>query len=702
MNRFCYVLSSGNAYRQALLHKKKQMPALAYTSLISPFNSNKLMKLSRCCIVASCCVIVSFRQLAIAQQLRVAVLFSDHMVLQQKKRVAVWGQCAAGEQVTVSASWGKRAAVITDAGGNWKLNLATPAAGGPYSITIRSRESSIVLNDVLVGEVWLASGQSNMDIPLRGWPPGDTILNSQQEIADAAYPNIRFRKVPFNMAVHPTDSAGGAWAVVSPATAGDFSATAYFYARQLYRELHVPIGIIQSSIGGTPAEAWTSKDYLNKLGDFDEALNQLEQLQQSTGNWFNKWPVQPLPENTAAWKQVDFNDVQAAAPAFAVAAWTTVQLPGSIDRLGSADIDGAFWVRREFMVTDTTTDYVLKIGGIDDMDATYINGQYIGGLVGQGAANAPREMAIPQKLLVKGRNVIAIRVIDTGGAGAVHGPMRITSDKTSILLEGEWKWRPVAELLHNRFYTYGLHADIAGRPDIHQLNSNAPSVLFNAMINPLIPYTIKGVIWYQGESNVGRAAQYKRLFPLLIKDWRSKWGYPFPFYFVQLAPFIYTAADQHNQSQKLRDAQRYALSLPVTGMVSTLDIGYLTTAHPPNKQEVGLRLARYALAYNYGKKIPVSGPLYKNAVASGNQVTVAFDFTGAGLLASARGLDNFEIAGAYKIYVKADARIVNNKVVLRSAAIPKPVYVRYAWSDSSSATLFNREGLPAATFSSEK
>ena len=451
--------------------------------------------------------------------LKVAPLFYSHMVLQQKAKANIWGWALPGQKVSIATSWGKRAYAVTSITGKWKAILATPVAGGPYIITINTSGSNIVINDVLVGEVWLASGQSNMDIPLKGWPPGDTIFNSAQEISKATYPAIRFMKVPFAISTVPVDSLGGKWIACSPETAGNFSATAYFFALRLFQKLKVPIGIIQSSIGGTPAEAWTSRSYLKKIGDFNQQMDQ--------------------------------------------------------------------------------------------------------------------QNALPQ-----------------------HSPM---------------------------------------------LNSNSPTVLFNAMISPLIPYTIKGIIWYQGESNVGRAKQYKRLLPNLIQDWRNKWGTMLPFYYVQLAPYIYTAANQHEQSQKLRDAQRYGLTLAKTGLVSTLDIGYLPTAHPPHKKQVGERLAGLALKNDYGyKSLVASGPLYKNIHVSGNNLIIAFQFTGSGLVASPKGLCNFEIAGVEKEYTKAEARIVNNKVVVSSVLVTKPLYVRYAWSDSSSGTLFNKEGLPAATFTSEK
>lgn len=451
-------------------------------------------------------------------KLRVSHLFSDHIVLQQKAKVNIWGWASPGQKVQVTGTWGKKAAAVTGEDGKWKVKLSTPAAGGPYQVIIQTTESTIEIKDVLIGEVWLASGQSNMDIPLKGWPPGDTIFNSAQEIKNADYQAIRFMKVPFGVSTTPWDSVGGKWVASSPETAGGFSAAAYFFAVQLYKKLKVPVGIIQSSIGGTPAEAWTSKSYLTKIKDFNQKIEE-----QDTGR---------------------------------------------------------------------------------------------------------------------------------------RNPLKI--------------------------------------------NSNSPTVLFNAMINPLIPYTIKGIIWYQGESNVGRAEQYKRLFPNLIEDWRDKWGETLPFYYVQLAPNNYKAVDQHEQGQKIRAAQNYGLKLPKTGMVSTLDIGYFKTSHPPHKQEVGERLARFAFKNEYGdKNLVASGPIFKKVSTAGNNLIVEFNGVGSGLIASDNGLDNFEIAGKDSVYVKAQARIENNKVIVSNPAINSPVFVRYAWGDTNIATLFNKEGLPAATFSSE-
>lgn len=653
-------------------------------------------------ILMALSLVASFSPSVVKKELKLCRLFSDHMVLQQQAEVSFWGEATAGQQVMIAGSWGKKASAKTDVNGNWKIKLGTTNAGGPYTITIKSADSTIVIKDVLLGEVWLASGQSNMDLPVKGWPPVDTVFNSAQEIAEANYPDIRLLKVPFNISATPLDSIGGQWMAASPKTAGDFSATAYFYARKLYHELHVPIGIIQSSIGGTPAEAWTSSAFLAKFGDFDKTMDGLQKLQTSSEDWFKKWHSQQVPKTDEQWKNIQFGDLAAAELNFDDSQWPTTKLPGRFDRLSSGEFDGAIWLRKEFVIDDTTTGYILKIAAIDDMEAIYINGQKVGGFIGAGFAGTAREIIIPKSLLVKGRNIIAIRAIDSGGAGFFRGPMNLSDNKGNMVsLEGDWKSHLIAEILKGKFYTYDLKTNISERPDISKLNSNSPTVLFNAMIHPLVPYTIKGAIWYQGESNVGRAEQYKRLFPLMIEDWREKWGYNFPFYFVQLAPYLYTAPDQKDQSQKLRNAQRYALNLPKTGMAVTLDIGKLATAHPAFKQKVGERLTRFALANEYRKNMVSSGPLFKKANVSGNEIVIEFASVGSGLISSDKGLYGFEIAGADKMYVQAQAKIVKDKVVVSNPSVAAPLYVRYAWSDGAGAGLFNKEGLPASTFTSE-
>lgn len=637
--------------------------------------------------------------------LKVSELFSDHIVLQQEQDVDFWGEYTPGEEVILSGSWGDKASVEVDTSGHWIAKLPTPEAGGPYKVEIITEDSTITLEDVLVGEVWLASGQSNMEMPLKGWPPEAPIQNSGEEIAQAAYPEIRMFTVVKNLSASPLDSVTGAWSVSSPETAGDFSATAYFFARKLHEDLGVPVGIIHSSWGGTVAEAWTSKASLNKMGDFDEAIKGLEnpETQKVTNEWFSQWPTKAIPDTEEEWQNIDFSDLAAAEPDFDDSQWADIELPGRFDQLNSSDYDGAMWFRKEFTVADPASDYTLHIGAVDDMDATYVNGQKIGGLAGSGYYNTPREITVPKSLLVQGRNVIAIRAIDTGGPGVFVGPIKLINRKgDEISLEGTWKSQLIAEIYQGQFYVYHLDTDMSTRPNIVLLNPNLPTVLYNAMIHPLAPYTIKGAIWYQGESNVGRAEQYKQLFPTMIGDWREKWGYDFPFYFVQIAPYIYNPDATKQASQELRDAQRLSLKTPNTGMAVTLDIGNATNIHPADKQDVGDRLARLALAKAYGKDVVPCGPLFKGVEKSGNKLIIEFDEVDGGLKASDEGLSGFEIAGADKNYVPATAEIVNDRVEVSSPSVKSPEYVRYAWSDDAEASLFNKEGLPASSFTSEE
>ena len=636
--------------------------------------------------------------------LKLPFLFSDHMVLQQNEKVSIWGQYNPKDNIEINGSWGEKAIAESDGNGDWSLKIQTPKAGGPFTINIITSDSTIVLNDILFGEVWLASGQSNMQMPLKGWPPNDVIKDSKNEIASAAYPDIRMFTVPMTLSLVPLEDIEGKWLASSPESAGDFSATAYFFAKRLQKELKVPIGIIHSSWGGTPAEAWTSEANLRKLGDFDDALDLVNNPKtfELVDNWFGQFPSQDFPETKEQWEQMDFADIDAAKPEFDDSNWTSIEIPGPIDLLKNDAFDGAVWIRKEFEITDTSSDYLLHIGAIDDMDATYINGEKVGGLVGDGFWNVPREMIVPKNLLKKGENTIAIRIIDTGGGGSVDGPVELKSeDGTAINLEGTWKYLVIAEIYLGKFYGYGLKNSIENRPDVLQLNPYIPSVLYNAMINPLVPYSIKGAIWYQGESNVGRDEQYRRLFPTMINDWREKWQFDFPFYFVQIAPYNYSPDPASHVSQKLREAQRQTLNTPKTGMVVTLDIGEVDNIHPANKQDVGSRLAGLALANDYGKDLMASGPLYKSMSKSGNKIILEFDYAKNGIKAGEEGLKGFEIAGEDKVYYKAEATIVSNTIVLKAVGVDEPLHARYAWRDDSSACLFNIEGLPASSFSTE-
>ena len=374
-------------------------------------------------------------------------------------------------------------------------------------------------------------------------------------------------------------------------------------------------------------------------------------------------------------------------------------LPGRFDTLVSSNFDGVIWFRKHVYIEDVDTDYNLIIGYIDDMDKTYVNGNYVGGLNGFGYWNKKRQYKIPASYLKKGNNIVTIRAIDTGGPGRFKGDMKMSNGLGSnIPLEGKWKYLTIAEIYENKIYIYDSNFSIADRPNFIKHNPFMPAALFNSMIYPLIPYTIKGAIWYQGESNVGRHDEYNKLFPGMIKDWRSRWQSNFPFYFVQIAPYTYTEDTDNHQSQLLRDSQRKALNQPNTGMVVTLDIGDFSNIHPANKQEVGNRLARLALVNEYGSRLNPLGPILTSSSMKKSNVELEFEHVGSGLILKDSKFNEFEIAGNDMKFFKANTSVTRNKVILYSKNVNLPEYVRYGWSDTPQATLFNSSGFPASSF----
>ncbi len=639
-----------------------------------------------------------------AEGLSLNSIFSDHMVLQRNDEVALWGTADPAEEVTISASWGAVTTASADQDGEWKGKLKTPQAGGPYSIEISTATKSTAIEDILIGEVWLASGQSNMQMPLKGWPPVDIIQNSQREIDAAKHPHIRMYTAQMAYSIKPLDNLNGSWKPCTPQTAGDFSATAYFFAKRLQEYLDVPIGIIHSSWGGTVAEAWTSQEKLRTLGDFDESLDILNQPEKrkQIENWYKQWPTSDIPDSEEAWSNLDLQDDSYTNSIYADQSWTKISLPGRFDVYEGMEFDGAFWFRKSFDLKDTDQDYSLEVGAIDDMDQTYINGVLVGSMVGSGKYNLKRSYPIPAGVLKRGKNVISIKAIDTGGPGAFSGAIGLMNGgELSVDLTGEWRYIPAAEFADGKLYQYGDDdIDFSSRPALINVNQNTPSTLFNAMIHPLIPYTMRGAVWYQGESNVGRAIQYERLFPAMISDWRERWGRDFPFYFVQIAPYKYNGSEDVSDdlSQALRDAQRRSLALDHTGMVVTMDIGDYNNIHPANKHDVGSRLAGLALAHDYDAELTASGPLYSSHRKEGRQLILSFDEIGSGLQSTASRLEGFEIAGADFAFVPASARIEGNEVVVYSTKVSAPRYVRYGWSDRGATSLKNQEGLPASSF----
>ncbi|MDR1341914.1 MAG: 9-O-acetylesterase [Prevotellaceae bacterium] len=626
-------------------------------------------------------------------------LFSDNMVLQQHANVPLWGKSKPNASVSVSPSWASQPyATAADAAGSWRITLPTPAAGGPHTITI-SDGSSLKLSNVMVGEVWLCSGQSNMEMPLAGW---GKVNSYQQEIAQARYPNIRLLQVEKQTSTAPQPSLkvqGGGWQVCSPATVAEFSATAYFFGRDLHRNLDsIPIGLINTSWGGTVAEAWTSAESLESMPDFAEAVGVLKgktdeelrgKYQKESKEWLDVLALADggLRSNAPLWAAPDLDD----------SSWKAMAVPGLWEGQGLENFDGVVWFRYSLDLPAgwKGKELELNLAEIDDDDITYFNGERVGAT---GGHNVPRKYKVPGKLVKAGKNVITVRVMDTGGGGGMYGEAAqiqlkpANSKEVAISLAQEWKYRIAVDL-----------RSLPPRPQSPD-NPNRPSVLFNAMINPIAPFTIKGAIWYQGESNAERAQQYRELLPLLIRDWRKQWGSDFSFYFVQLANFLGTPSEPPVSTwAALREAQLNTLHVSNTGMAVAIDIGEARDIHPKNKQDVGARLALQARANTYGQQVAYSGPLYSTYRIENSKIRISFTHVDGGLKAKNGGkLRGFTIAGSDRKFYEAEATIEGDEVLVSSPSVAFPVAVRYAWADNpDNANLYNAADLPASPFRTE-
>lgn len=626
-------------------------------------------------------------------------LFSDGAVLQRDVALPVWGWGTPGENISVEFA-GQKKTTTVGADGKWMVKLdAMGASTEPrlLSITGAGQNRKTQIADVLVGDLWLCSGQSNMEM-------GIGACDVPEEIAAADYPLIRLLTVPKAVKYEPIETIACQWQHCSPATVAvggwsGFSAAGYFFGRDLYQALKIPIGLIHSSWGGTICEAWASAEGLAGLDDFKErvavvrAAAEQQRSGGQQGDIIEKWYVKHDQGTRDGWWSPELDD----------AAWKLMELPRSWEDGGLPGYDGIVWFRRDFVAPAAWAgkDLTLNLGVIDDIDTTYVNGVKVGS---KEVCNQERTYRVQGALVKEGINVIAVRVLDTGGAGGINGQatqMRVglaESEQPSISLAGAWKFKDTA-----------LISQLAGAPlSVAANNPNVSTVLFNGMIAPLLPYAIKGAIWYQGESNGNRGKQYRSLLPAMITDWRAHFGVgDFPFYIVSLASFMPRAAEpvEHDWAN-LREAQAMtARNLKNCGLAITIDIGDERDIHPKNKMEVGRRLALAALAQTYGQKIEYSGPWYRNMKIEGKQIRLHFDHA-AGLVAKGGALKGFAIAGEDHKFVWAEAQVEpaagegqgNDTVVVSSANIAHPVAVRYAWDANPACNLYNAAGLPAVPF----
>lgn len=617
-------------------------------------------------------------------QITLPKVFGDSMVLQRGITIPVWGQASDGSLITAQLGT-VRATAKTGKDGRWMLRLPACKAGGPYTLKIAEAgkpHSGIDLKGVLVGDVWLASGQSNMEWQVQ------QARDAQQEIKNAHFPQIRFLVVEHDKKTTPqADLLSGKWKVCDTANVKDFSAVAYYFARKIQGDQHVPIGIIQSTWGGTPVEAWTSRQMLltspitkaralsNDTLSFDRHDFVADSL-----NWIRFWDIVYNPQNNA--------DKIIPAANYNDAGFTNIEMPNVLREFGIGNYEGMVWLRKKIVLPESFAgkNVTVSLGHPEMNYSLYFNGQDICKNIWN--ANPTHSYTIPANLVKQGENIIAIRMAMLWGGGGLNQPatdIYITDGSSTISLAGNWLYKKDLETAFPIIHNYHYY----------------PTVLFNAMINPLVPYGIKGFIWYQGEANVQAAYDYRTLFPMLINDWRQRWQQGnLPFLFVQLANFKKEKAlPDESEWAELREAQTLTLAQPNTGMACTIDIGDSGDIHPRNKQEVGRRLALVANKLVYKQGGVASGPMYKSFSKEGNRIRISFINTGSGLSTkNGKEVTGFAIAGKDKKFYWANAIIEGDNVIVYCDKVPAPEAVRYAWADNPVCNLINKEKLPAVPF----
>lgn len=642
---------------------------------------------------------------------KVNPVFGSNMMVQRDVPFDVYGTAEPGRPVIVRLG-GAGSAAITGDDGQWRVNLDPVPAGGPLQMVISDVRNLVTFTNIMAGDIYLCSGQSNM-----AWPLKKT-ANAADEIAAADFPAMRVLQVPQRPAIEPRRTLPVAnWQVITPRTAGEISAVAYFFGREIHQNQDIPVGLIEAAWGGTPAEAWCSAEALNQKPALRHFLDELKQnlreyprafkrfkrrenkVQSNFMKDFDKWykHTEMLdPGMTEKWYGVDFDDAD----------WETVELPLFWHGTYHGQARTITWLRRELELPEEMAgkELMLSLGAIDDEDITYFNGKEIGRTERDVPRHwsVPRNYRIPAEMVNAGRNVIAVRVVDFGTAGGFAGngrDLKLSAAKQeeeqNIDLAGEWR------SMTGVYTNPDDHPRKAQMPRDPAKDPKQPTVLFNGMINPLAGLAVRGVIWYQGESNVGRADEYRTLFAALINDWRAKLNNPaLPFMWVQLANFRHPV-EQPGESDwaELREAQASALRLTNTAMAVAIDIGDAEDIHPRNKQDVGYRLSLAARNLIYGEKLAFSGPRYREHEIVDGSVIIKFDHVADGLVAQDGTLKGFSIAGSDKRFVKADARIEAEQVVVSHPDVSEPVAVRYAWADNpDECNLYNSAGLPAVPF----
>lgn len=629
-----------------------------------------------------------FGNSALFAQVKLARLFSDQVVLQRQKPIPVWGWATAGESVNVALGDQKKSGVA-DSNGKWSVEFAPMEAGGPFELRVAAKSGAISVKDVLIGEVWLCSGQSNME-----WTVKQSD-NFEAEKKNADFPQIRHFFVEHNVEITPVgDLKSGTWKTSSSETVGDFTAVGFFFAREVYQKLKIPIGLVHSSWGGSQIEGWISKEGMlssDELGDYGQKMPKTWQEADLLLERNIKRTL--LGDENASPTLAD--EKRYIEPNYDFSKWHTASPIGQWDWKGIWAWRGNGFMAKQVEIPASVSAHETTLGLAKGYAHTevYINGKQIF----EGILKAKREITIPANTWNPGENRIVIKLnkniepewFGVGLMGSAEDLFVRSKDEKIPLADGNWKLMPAFAEKHEYAHS----------------SNNAGTIIYNGMIAPLIPFAMRGVLWYQGESNTGRAFQYRKTFPLMITDWRKEWNDEFAFYFVQLSSY---GANQSSNAgsgwAELREAQTMALDLPKTGMAVTIDIGNANDVHPTNKKDVGKRLAANALKQTYGRDVPFSSPMFDAVRFENGKAIVAFKFAYGGLMTPDKSADvkGFEVAGADKIFYFAKAEIKGDKVIAYSPNVKEPAAVRYAWTDAPvDANLFNSAGFPASPFRSD-
>jgi len=619
-------------------------------------------------------------------QVRLPAIVSDGMILQRDAPLKIWGWASPGEKVTVQFDQ-KKYTAKTGNDGKWRVKLpAMPADGASHTLTVKGK-NTLTVNDVLLGDVWFCSGQSNMvhQMDLHD-------VTYARDIAEANFPHIRQFWVPntTNLVAPAEDLPSGKWVPAIGDQVRPFSAVAYFFARALYEKYRVPTGIINASWGGTPIEAWISEEGLKSFDDIQPVL--LKNKDTAYVNQTNRLAAEanrPRPsqdlglQSAPRWFETTYRPK----------GWKPINIPGYWEDQGIRNLDGVVWYRKEIDVPASMTgkEAGVWLGRIVDADELYINGHRAGGFT---YMYPQRRYKLAQDVLKAGKNTIVVRVTNYGGKGGFvpDKPYCLFAGNDTLDLKGTW------------YYKVGEVFEPVEGPRVQAIAVHyQPAALYNAMVHPLVDYAIKGVLWYQGESNTARPEQYDTLLPALISDWRKRWENPaLPVIFAQLPGFMeYNYLPVESNWARQREATLKTLkSVPYTAMTVNIDLGEWNDVHPDNKKEVGDRMALAARKLAYGEDLVYSGPIFRSARTEGNRILLSFDHTGSGLITSdGEAPAEWAIAGADKKFRWAKARIEGDRVVVWHEDIPEPKYVRYAWADNPvNPNLYNREGLPASPF----